>query len=109
MRRAGRYVVLLHDHPAPHHDWMLEVDGALATWRIACAPADLPPGGAPAERLADHRLAYLEFEGEVSRGRGRVRRVEGGTFDAEVNGDVWRVRLGRRLFALEGGTIRTIE
>jgi hypothetical protein len=34
-----------------------------------------------AERLADHRLAYLEYEGEVSGGRGVVKRVARGEME----------------------------
>jgi hypothetical protein len=32
------------------------------------------------ERLADHRLAYLDYEGPVSGDRGIVRRLDTGTF-----------------------------
>ena len=32
------------------------------------------------ERLADHRLDYLEYEGPVSGDRGSVRRVDGGQY-----------------------------
>jgi hypothetical protein len=52
--------------------------GALRTWRI-----DQLPQPAQVEimafRLADHRAAYLEYEGAVSNGRGSVRRVDAGT------------------------------
>lgn len=102
MRCAGRYVVLAHEG-APggaHFDWMLEAGGVLATWRVPVAPADLPPGGAPAERIGDHRLAYLWHEGAVSGGRGTVRRVEAGAYEADVDGDTWRVTLGPRAFVL---------
>lgn len=57
---------------------MLEDGETLATWRLdrrPKTPADLP---LPARRLADHRSAYLTYEGEISRGRGRVRRVDEG-------------------------------
>lgn len=102
MRRAGRYVVLVHEG-APggaHFDWMLEAGGVLATWRVPVAPADVPLGGAPAERIGDHRLAYLSHEGVVSGGRGTVRRVEAGTYEGEADGDVWNVALGPRAFVL---------
>jgi hypothetical protein len=33
------------------------------------------------ERLADHRLAYLDYEGEVSDNRGTVTRVAAGEFE----------------------------
>jgi hypothetical protein len=35
-----------------------------------------------AQRIADHRLAYLEYEGPISGGRGTVRRLDGGSYFA---------------------------
>jgi hypothetical protein len=79
-----RFVVLLHEtppgYPRPaHYDLMLERGEALWTW----AMEDLPAAGRPvmAERLRDHRPDYLDFEGDVSAGRGSVRRVEQGTYE----------------------------
>ncbi|MGB2819982.1 MAG: DNA polymerase ligase N-terminal domain-containing protein [Phycisphaerae bacterium] len=74
------FVIHLHTgHGPEHHDLMLQLAGALATWRLPASPAGLGPGDAlPATRLADHRLAYLDYEGPVSRGRGRVRRIDRG-------------------------------
>jgi len=62
-----------------HFDWMLERGGTLLTWRVQEIPV---AGGIVAERLADHRVAYLSYEGEISGGRGRVERVRFG--EAEV-------------------------
>ena len=74
-----RFVILYHSLEAGEHwDLMLEQGAALATWRLdrrPKTPADLP---LPARRLADHRPDYLTYEGEISRGRGRVRRVDEG-------------------------------
>jgi hypothetical protein len=58
---------------------MLEDCAALLTWRLDTLPV---AGGAPvaAERLANHRLAYLDYEGPVSGNRGEVRRVDAGEF-----------------------------
>ena len=56
---------------------MIEHGRGLATWRLEQSPAGLPAGGEmPAVRIADHRLEYLEYEGPVSRGRGRVARLD---------------------------------
>jgi hypothetical protein len=79
-----RYVILEHDHPQLHWDFMLEVGGVLRTWRLAEPP---PPG----ERVAasasfDHRTIYLDYEGPVSGGRGAVKAWDRGTFEAQ--GDV---------------------
>jgi hypothetical protein len=71
-----RFVILEHDHPELHWDFMLEVGGVLRTWRLAA-----PPGSSCAAiPLPDHRLAYLDYEGPVSGGRGTVRRWERGYY-----------------------------
>ena len=75
-----RYVVLHHvGHGTPHFDLMLERDGdgPLRTFRVAAWPVVSRQQLTP---LADHRRAYLDYEGDVGRGRGSVRRVEAGTF-----------------------------
>jgi hypothetical protein len=78
-----RFVVLHHETPAgyarpPHWDFMLETGGALRTWVLAEQPGG--PRVIAAEALDDHRLDYLEFEGEVSGGRGTVTRWDQGTY-----------------------------
>lgn len=76
---SGRFVILTHDHPVLHWDLMLECDGALRTWRLLTEPAEAETS--PAERLADHRLAYLDYEGPVRGGRGSVTRWDAGTYE----------------------------
>lgn len=71
-----RFVVLIHDHPVLHWDFMLEKEAVLRTWRLARPPVESGP--IAAEPLADHRLAYLEYEGPVSGDRGSVRRYDWG-------------------------------
>ena len=73
-----RFVVLTHDHPDWHWDFMLERDGGLQTWRLVESP--LTPGVVKAEPLSVHRLEYLEYEGPVSGGRGEVRRWDCGVY-----------------------------
>lgn len=72
-----RFVLLEHDFPQRHWDFMLEAAGGLRTWRLASPPS--AGNRVPAEALADHRLAYLDYEGPVSGGRGRVSRWDAGT------------------------------
>jgi hypothetical protein len=79
-----RYAVLHHTGiPMPHYDLMFELHpGArLATWRCPDWPVE---SGALLERLADHRLEYLDYEGPVSNNRGQVARVLGGTLRLEA-------------------------
>ena len=74
------FVVLEHDHPELHWDFMLEHGGVLKTWRL---PASWPAAGQklPAVALADHRLQYLDYEGPVSGDRGRVVRRDRGSYE----------------------------
>ena len=92
-----RFVILSHDHPFPHWDLMLEVGSVLRTWRLREIPR---PGQAVlAESLGDHRIAYLDYEGPVSGGRGRVVRWDAGTFDliAEGTGFLRMKLVGQKL------------
>jgi hypothetical protein len=92
-----RFVVLTHDHPTLHWDFMIERGTSLGTWRLAHSPDIGVPIGA--EPLADHRLAYLDYEGPVSGGRGEVRRWDRGEYESiETTAERLVVRLiGERL------------
>ncbi|HEY7117716.1 MAG TPA: hypothetical protein VH475_14100 [Tepidisphaeraceae bacterium] len=75
-----RFVVLHHTGvEPPHFDLMFETapGSKLVTWRSPVWPLIGPTA---VERLADHRRAYLEYEGAVSGGRGEVKRVLAGSF-----------------------------
>ena len=109
-----RFSVLAHDFPFEHWDLLLESprksaapaaadDRCLLTWRLLSSP--LTGRDCSAERLADHRRLYLDYEGPVSDDRGVVQRLEtafyrpigwdedGGVFELELV----RSRLGDRL------------
>lgn len=85
-------VLLRHDLPdgSWHYDWLLEPASAAAApvgpdarvllaFRVANRLDAGPPREFPAERLPDHRRLYLDYEGEIAGGRGRVTRVAAGT------------------------------
>src|SRR5262245_8197624 len=74
----SRFVVLIHDHPVLHWDFMLEKEATLRTWRLSRPPG--AHGPIDPEPLADHRLDYLDYEGAVSGNRGTVRRFDGGEY-----------------------------
>ena len=83
MSDSSRFVLLRHETLAgyprgSHWDFMIEFAGALRTWALAETPTD--GRDVEAEKLADHRIAYLELEGEISGGRGSVTRSDGGTY-----------------------------
>jgi hypothetical protein len=127
---SQRCVLLSHTLPdgSHHYDWMLERDGSdggdggrLVTFRVHVLVHEC--GAFDAERVGDHRREYLEYEGEVSRGRGRVVRVASGVcrigmdsermfivdcvfegastgevvmrYTGELMGDVWRFAVHR--------------
>lgn len=78
-----RWVLLRHELPDRtwHYDWMIEQEGneRLVCFRVTVRVDELTPGARfEGDRLADHRRAYLEYEGEISGGRGRVTRVAAG-------------------------------
>jgi len=78
------FVIILHTgFGEDHFDLMLEsAGGTLRTWQVQRNCLALEPGETiPAARLADHRQAYLTYEGPVSQGRGSVRRVCEGTVE----------------------------
>ena len=96
------FVILRHTgHGEAHFDLMLEDGPALATWQVEAAPADLPVRStAAARKLADHRREYLTYEGPVSRGRGRVERMDSGTYELHRGeAGLWDV-------TLEGSALR---
>jgi hypothetical protein len=77
---AVRFVVLHHSGiPEPHFDLMIEAAGQqyLHTWR--CHQDPLEHYVSFTERIANHRAAYLTYEGPVSGDRGTVTRVRSGT------------------------------
>ena len=74
-----RYVILDHDWPTRHWDLFLEEGDALLAWRLLGEPR--LGATVPAERLADHRKLYLDYEGPVSGDRGAVTRWDAGTFE----------------------------
>src|SRR6266481_8830595 len=74
----SRFVILIHDYPELHWDFMLEKEAVLRTWRLARQPSEAGP--IDAVPLADHRLAYVDYEGPVSGNRGSVRRFDRGEF-----------------------------
>lgn len=80
-----RYVVLLHNCPdgTAHYDLMLEEERALATYRFSDLPADRSQ--IPLERIHDHEMRFLSYEGPVNAGKGSVVRVEAGVYSREAD------------------------
>lgn len=87
-----RFVLLEHRRDGVHFDFLLERGGVLRTWAIdeAIAPGRI----LRARGLPDHRLAYLDYEGALSGGRGTVRRLDRGSYvESEWTPELVRVRI----------------
>lgn len=97
MQETGRqhFVILHHTgYGAAHWDLMLEEESSLATWKLYRDPAQLGTAPAALFRIADHRKAYLEYEGPISGGRGQVHRVCSGTYSVvDKNSQSWTAEL----------------
>jgi len=95
-----RFVLLRHECPPDyekpsHWDLMLQQGDSLATWELRELPASwtrllelqqvsvqqaATVKSVTAIRLPDHRLAYLDFAGPLSRDRGEVCRCDSGAY-----------------------------
>lgn len=82
MSESSHRWVLLHHQDAhdSHYDLMLQDGVRLLTWRLDSVPH--PGTEQTAERIADHRLVYLDYEGPISGGRGEVRRIDAGRYES---------------------------
>ena len=81
-----------------HYDLMLEHGDTLKTWRLANTAFLVPQ---VARQIKDHRKTYLDYEGEISGDRGRVKIWDTGTYSV----DEWRE--DRIQVALVGRSLKT--
>ncbi len=63
-----------------HFDWMFQIDGRLRTWATQTIDRFDTWVRLDADRLADHRVAYLDYQGDLSNDRGTVARVLAGSY-----------------------------
>jgi hypothetical protein len=92
-----RFALLQHTGYGPdHYDLMLQQGQVLWTWQFSVNPikADAPET-LTCRRIADHRLAYLDYEGPVSGRRGQVKRLSGGSCHVEDQGRLIWVHIRR--------------
>lgn len=90
-----RFVIHQHTgHGQDHYDLMIAAGEVLATWQFTGNPTELADAPLPCRRIQDHRTAYLDYEGPISRGRGKVRAVDRGESEVLADGQAgWRVKL----------------
>lgn len=97
-----RFVIQKHSkRKSSHFDLMLESNGALKTWSfnnpLKGYRSGLPMQGL--KPLPDHRMAYLTYEGKISRNRGRVKIWDRGIYQKVIWKDNFRavVLKGQRI------------
>jgi len=82
-----RFVILRHAPPdenaSPHWDFMLEAGESLRTWALDQEPSPNQNWSCSAAALPDHRVAYLTYEGPISKNRGHVTQWDAGTYRIE--------------------------
>jgi hypothetical protein len=76
---------VIQEHLTPngiHWDLMLQKGDVLWTWRITCPPDVIGHSSVPLplERIDDHPIRFLTYEGPVQNKTGRVHLVEHGRF-----------------------------
>jgi DNA ligase D-like protein (predicted 3'-phosphoesterase) len=98
-----RFVIQEHHARKLHYDLRLEMDGVLKSWAVP----KIPPRRSDLRRLAiqvdDHKVGYIDFEGEIeegSYGAGEVKIWDEGTYDLESKKD------DKIVFALHGNTLK---
>jgi hypothetical protein len=80
--REKRFVI--HEHSTDdgsHWDLMLETENALQTFRLDIPPQQILQIPAHAEKIHDHPLKFLTYEGPVQNVRANVKIVDSGTYN----------------------------
>jgi DNA ligase D-like protein (predicted 3'-phosphoesterase) len=102
---AGVFVVQEHQATAHHFDLRLEVGGTMRSWAVPKEPSMDPAVKRLAIEVADHSIAYNDFEGKID--GGWVKTWDRGTY--EQGGRVpWPEALerGHAVFVLQGEKLR---
>ena len=82
MEKPNRFVVQKHQRESEpaHWDLMLEQGGILETYRLAEPPEKWGKETIEAVKIFDHPLKFLNYEGSVNEGKGRVVIADYGTY-----------------------------
>ncbi len=93
-----RFTIVQHHWQGVHWDLFLENNDTLITWELSSEPDASP--SILARTKPDHRLKYLNYEGEISENRGYITQWDSGEF-------FWQARHDYCLsFLLEGTKLR---
>lgn len=77
----SEFVIQQHTTPEGYHwDLMLQSGDVLWTWRMTVSPEHINTACLPIERIVDHPLRFLSYEGPVQNNTGRVKIADKGCF-----------------------------
>ena len=80
-----QFVIQQHTTPnGVHWDLMLEMNNCLWTWRLNTPPEKITNAPVSAERIQDHPLRFLTYQGPVQNGTGQVKITDKGTYTQYV-------------------------
>jgi hypothetical protein len=82
MEKSKKFVVQKHQRESEptHWDLMLERDEILETYRLSLPPDRWEKETIETEKIFDHPLKFLSYEGSVNSGKGRVEIADCGTY-----------------------------
>ena len=81
MTTSQRFVIQEHSKPDDlHWDLMLECGDILQTYRLSKPPEEILVSPAAAEKIFDHPMRFLTYEGPVNDGKGNVKIADFGTY-----------------------------
>jgi hypothetical protein len=76
-----QFVIQKHLTPVGGHwDLMLQIEDTLWTWRLHHSPEHIQDTPIAAEKIADHPLRFLTYEGPVQNDTASVKIVDKGNF-----------------------------
>ena len=85
---SEQFVIQKHTSPGDAHwDLMVQDGEMLQTWRLDKGPGQLKNTQANAEKIFDHPLKFLTYEGPVNNGKGSVEIADKGTCEITAQSD----------------------
>lgn len=103
----SEFVIQQHTTPSGSHwDLMLQMGDVLWTWRMTVSPEHIDAASLPVERIFDHPLRFLSYEGPVQNNTGRVQIADKGNFRL-VSEQVDKLRVDLKGKVLQGQFLLT--
>ena len=95
---SKQFVIQQHQTPKGiHWDLMLQADQALLTWRLSVPPKQISNEEASAQKIADHPLRFLTYEGPVQNQTGSVKIADTGTCTIEETQNALQIALNGQI------------